>query len=234
MIKLNLIGKTFERLKVLSKAPVHITSGGNKVGRWNCVCECGTKVIVRTNHLTCGTTKSCGCYNSDKLVKRNFKHGLSIRKNITPLYSLWLSIKTRCYNAQTDNYSYYGGKGIRVSEDWLHNPKEFICWAKHNGYKKGLEIDRINSKGNYDPSNCRFVTRSENCINRGLFKNNSSGYTGVKYNKNHSKWVSDIQINKKRISLGDFEMKKDALETRNKYIFDNELPHKLQEYRGEL
>lgn len=89
--------------------------------------------------------------------------------NKTPherLYSLWKDIKKRCYNPNFKFYNYYGGRGIHVCDEWLHNPNAFIEWSINNGYREGLQIDRIENDGPYAPTNCRFVTRLVNVRNR--------------------------------------------------------------------
>lgn len=83
-----------------------------------------------------------------------------------PLYSVWRGMKTRCYNKNAKEYKNWGARGIIVCNEWLNNPKAFIEWAISNGYKKGLQIDRPNNNGNYNPSNCRFTTNAENCRNK--------------------------------------------------------------------
>lgn len=83
----------------------------------------------------------------------------------TRIYRIWSCMKTRCYNKNKKQYNNYGGKGIKVCSDWL----EFIPfyeWAKNNGYKENLTIDRINSDGDYEPTNCRFITIQEQQKNR--------------------------------------------------------------------
>lgn len=82
-------------------------------------------------------------------------HGLSK----TRIYSLYKDIKNRCYREKTECYKYYGGRGIRVCDEWLNDFVKFHDWAVANGHRRGLDIDRINVNGNYEPSNCRFVTR---------------------------------------------------------------------------
>jgi hypothetical protein len=84
----------------------------------------------------------------------NRTHGMSNTK----IYKLWTDIKRRCYNKNRVGYKNYGGRGIRVSEEWKNSFEAFFEWAMENGYKEGLEIDRIDNDGDYCPSNCRFVT----------------------------------------------------------------------------
>ena len=100
------------------------------------------------------------------------KHGYRARNNTHPLYGVWGTMKTRCYNKNRKTYKYWGGKGIIVCKEWLNNPKAFIEWCLENGYKKGLQIDRENNDGNYEPSNCRFVTAIVNVQNKGATRLN--------------------------------------------------------------
>ena len=82
----------------------------------------------------------------------------------TRLYGILCGMKTRCYNSKSEQYKWYGGKGITICEEWRGNNgvQTFIEWALNNGYEENLSIDRIDSSGNYEPANCRWVTRSEN------------------------------------------------------------------------
>ena len=79
----------------------------------------------------------------------------------THLYCIWSSMKRRCENPNMQNYKYYGAKGVRVCDSW-HDFTVFRQWAESHGYKDGLSIDRIDSGGNYEPSNCRWVTKGQN------------------------------------------------------------------------
>lgn len=89
-------------------------------------------------------------------------HGL----NYTKPYKLWEAIKRRCFNQNCPEYKNYGGRGIKLCQEWADSPKSFCEWVINNGYKEGLEIDRRDNNGDYSPENCRFVTRKENCRNR--------------------------------------------------------------------
>lgn len=83
----------------------------------------------------------------------------------TKLYSIWNEMRNRCNNPNDANYKRYGGKGICVCNEW-NDFRVFYPWAVDNGYKEGLTIDRINPLGNYEPSNCRWITRAEQQRNR--------------------------------------------------------------------
>lgn len=105
-------------------------------------------------------------------------HGLSH----TRLYRIWHSMYCRCYYKSTNGYKNYGGKGIKVCEEWKHSQgfMKFYNWAIQNGYEENLTLDRINVNGNYEPNNCRWITVKEQCNNKT--NNRIFEYNGVKYN----------------------------------------------------
>ncbi len=78
---------------------------------------------------------------------------------------VWYGMKSRCRNKEDIAYDCYGGRGICVCDDW-DDFEIFMTWAVENGYNTGLEIDRRDNDGNYEPSNCRWVTHTENSRNR--------------------------------------------------------------------
>jgi len=88
-----------------------------------------------------------------------------MRQSKHPLYVVLEGMKARCYNKNSPSYKHYGGRGISICAGWVDDRRSFVAWALENGYEKGLTIDRIDNDGNYEPSNCRFVTRAENCRN---------------------------------------------------------------------
>lgn len=92
----------------------------------------------------------------------NIKHGLRYH----PLYNILRNIKSRCYNQNDPSYKNYGGRGITVCEEWKKDISVFYNWAIKNGYKRGLELDRINNDGDYEPSNCRWATRIQQANNK--------------------------------------------------------------------
>lgn len=159
-----MIGKTFSKLTVIDKAENYISPSGAKMKRWLCKCECGNTTICTTAHLNSGHTKSCGCYVKETSRQNGLKqkHGL---KN-TKIYRVWAQMKTRCYNPKHENFDCYGGRGITVCDEWKNDFQSFYDWAMSNGYKEGLTIDRIDVNGNYEPSNCRWITIKEQCQNK--------------------------------------------------------------------
>ena len=202
---------------------------------WECVCECGSKINVSAWALKNGNTKSCGCYRKAKLKENQRKatHG----KTNTLLYRTWDGIKKRCYNKNANNYENYGGRGIKMCDEWKSDFQAFYIWAMNNGYKKELTIDRIDVNGNYCPENCRWVDIFQQASNKRKSIRNKSGYVGISYSeteKRKKRWCSRISIKHKIIRLGWYFTQKEALEARNKYIIDNGLDYPIQEYKGEI
>jgi len=100
------------------------------------------------------------------------KNRMKTRKRTDPLYRIWIGIKRRCYLKSSTNYNRYGGRGIKVCEEWKSDSAAFKNWCLQNGYKEGLQIDRIDNDGDYSPDNCRFVTNQENSQNTSRTKLN--------------------------------------------------------------
>jgi hypothetical protein len=94
-------------------------------------------------------------------------------------YGRWSNMMQRCYNPNSPIYEYYGGRGIRVDEEW-HDPRVFIKWCESQKFKPGLQLDRIDNNSGYGPDNCRFVTRSINQQNKRLTEKAVKGLKRVK------------------------------------------------------
>ena len=92
----------------------------------------------------------------------NYKHGDAKKGKVSRLWTIWNHMKHRCADPNNLAYKYYGGKGISVCREWLEY-STFRAWAWGNGYNISLTIDRRNSNGNYEPGNCEWIPRSDNC-----------------------------------------------------------------------
>jgi hypothetical protein len=120
----------------------------------------------------------------------------------TRLYNTWAAMRQRCSNSKDARYSNYGERGITVCAEWRESFPTFRDWALTNGYGEGLEIDRRDNNGDYSPENCRWVTRSENLMNRRMNSNNTSGFKGV--SASGDKWEARIGANGSSEYLGRF------------------------------
>jgi hypothetical protein len=157
MKKLDLTGQRFGRLTVINEA------GKAKDGRirWQCLCDCGQITETpSTKTLRNGTCKSCGCIQKENPPAKT--HGQSG----TNLFHVWNGIKQRCLNPRSQAFNNYGGRGIKVCDEWREDFQAFHDWAIKNGYRLGREIDRIDNDGDYEPGNCRWVTSQTNNNNR--------------------------------------------------------------------
>jgi hypothetical protein len=193
---------------------------------------CGTEFKTRTSSIKNGSSKSCGCYNTQRVKEGCTKHNLSHSK----INNIWRNIKNRTKQKYNINY---GGRGITICEEWKNDFKAFYDWSILNGYEenKDLSIDRIDNNGNYCPENCRWTTSIIQNRNRRIRKDNTSGYRGVCYNKAKNNYISRISIDKKRIHLGTFPTAVEGAIAYNNYIIENtlegfilnEIPNEYQE-----
>ncbi|MCK9597471.1 MAG: hypothetical protein M0R06_00445 [Sphaerochaeta sp.] len=148
-------GERFGRLVIIAEEPQH-----DAKRYFLCQCDCGKRKEIALTGLTNGT-QSCGCLQREATVKRNLTHGDAN----TTLYRRWGHIIGRCLNPSDARYPYYGGRGITVCQEWLKF-EAFRDWALANGYAENLTIDRKENDGNYEPSNCRWVSWKEQQNNR--------------------------------------------------------------------
>lgn len=148
----NLVGNKYGMLSVVKE-------GGRTADRhilWECLCDCGRNTFVSSKDLTSGHTKSCGC------MAGKHKNGSKSKMNPIRLYRVWREMKRRCYDTECKSFKYYGLKGVSVCDEW-NDFENFKNWSFTNGYdvsaKYGVcTLDRINPYGNYEPTNCRWVS----------------------------------------------------------------------------
>lgn len=171
---------SFGRLKALD-------NGKPKV---KCKCSCGVVKDIKRNHFMAGNILSCGCLKKEKLAEINKSHGMTN----TRLYSIWSNMKSRCYNKNKPDYCYYGAKGITVCDEWLTFEGFFNNIPL--GYRYDLELDRIDNTKGYSKDNCKWSTRSEQCLNR-----NSIGdvpHRGISFIERDNLYRATITKNGKR------------------------------------
>lgn len=142
--------------------------GSNKHRRaiFKCVCDCGGEVSKESGLLR--GDSHCGCKTKERLSAAKFKHGHSPRGGKSSINSIWSAMKKRCSNPNNRDYKWYGGKGVSVCERWL-SFDNFLA-DMGDGYFEGATIDRIDPDGNYDPSNCRWITHKENVSRSAVSK----------------------------------------------------------------
>jgi len=191
-----------------------------RMGLYSCD-FCGTEFKAMTSNVKSGKTVSCGCYRLKKLREAIVKHGMTDHR----LYETWKSMKNRCYRKGNKHYHDYGGRGITVCDEWLHDFQAFYDWSMVNGYADDLTIDRIDNNKGYCPSNCRFTDTYHQAVNKRKQSINTSGYIGVSFSKAHKKWVSYITVRGKRAYMGYFNNAIDAAKARDDYINAHDLPH---------
>lgn len=155
---IDMTGKKFNRLTVIKR----VYREGCKKVLWLCKCDCGELDIVEGYALRNDKVKSCGCLREEAVKAKSITHGLAH----TPIYNVWCSMKARCMNSNNEHYSDYGGRGIKVCDEWRHDFTSFYNWAIENGFNEGLTLDRKNVNGNYEPSNCRWVDMQTQQNNR--------------------------------------------------------------------
>lgn len=129
----------------------------------------------------------------------------------TRLYVTWSSMCQRCTNPNCADWGYYGGRGIKVCEEWLLSFQAFKEWAIASGYANNLSIDRIDGLCGYSPANCRWATRQQQSRNRHKTKSLTlSRYKGLAFSRKSRQWCAAIMVDRKRKHLGYFKTQEEA------------------------
>jgi len=191
---IDLTGKIFGRLTVVRRIySKNLPDWKKKQPQWLCLCECGKTVTKHGRYLRDGDTQSCGCIETEGLIKRNTVHGLTG----TVEYSAWNSAKVRCYNPNNIKYPDYGGRGIKMCKRWLMGFEYFLSDMGKRPSRR-YSLDRINVNGNYEPSNCRWATRKQQAQNKRnnhwiVYKNKRMIFSDwVKYFKSNTACVLEM------------------------------------------
>ncbi len=212
--KLEVVGEVYGRLTITGEADPHISRSRRKQRKVSYVCSCGVEGEALLGNILRGNTTSCGCLLKEGNATKHGKYG-------TRLYKVYYNMRNRCSTPKGQSYVNYGGRGIKVCEEWNKSIEEFYKWALENGYEEGLSIERVDVNKGYNPDNCTWITRAEQGLNKRMLKNNTSGITGVNYRAGQGIWIASWEVGGKTGSksfsvkkYGDTEAKQMAIDKR--------------------
>lgn len=162
------IGQKFGSWEVLRLS--HITPSPQYRPYWVCRCVCGVERAIEWDSLRRGASKSCGCVAAEVAHKRFLKHGYAQsrrdNRNQRREYESWCQAKNRCYVQTNRSYANYGGRGIRMCDEWRSSFETFL--RDMGPRPEGRSLGRINNEGHYEPGNCRWETPKQQAQNRRI------------------------------------------------------------------
>ena len=175
-----ILGKKFGKLTVKEVVSYYKDSRGIEKRLLRCICDCGKEKIVKETILNFKERSSCGC----NYTELNSSHGMSKER----IYKIWADIKTRCYNKNSTHFNHYGGRGIEMCERWKESFENFY---KDMGDRptNRHSVERIDVNGNYEPTNCKWATTSEQSKNKRKSTSNSTGANGVSQEYKNGKTI---------------------------------------------
>lgn len=235
----DLTGQRFGYLTVVKRAEDYVSPKGYHIVRWLCKCDCGNEIIVLGNNLIKHSTESCGCLrkNTSSIVHKKYN-----TYDLSGEYGIGYTSKDEEFYFDLEDYDkikdYYWWKNdsgyiLTVLEKVSGKQKRMRL---HNFLIGEFNIDhRNNNKVDNRKSNLRKATISQNTMNRAIRNDNTSGCTGVYWNKQRNKWVAKIIVNKKQIHLGFFDKLEDAIKARKnaegkyfgEFSYDNSQSYKI-------
>lgn len=130
----------------------------------------------------------------EKLKKFSIKNKKEYTKKSIRLHHIFFMMRQRCYDRNHDKYEYYGKNGVKICQEWLENPNSFVEWSLLNGYNDDLTIDRIDTYGNYEPSNCRWVDK----ITQANNKKNTFYIEYQGKRQSLKQWCRELDLNYKK------------------------------------
>jgi len=207
--RLDISGDSYGKLTVIQ----YSHQDRHKKSQWWVQCDCGICFTTSGAAMRKGNTLSCGCVNKEHIRNLSKTHG-GCGKGVGdyhPNYATWIGMIQRCTSPKNTHYGYYGGRGIRVCEQWLDALNGLDNFTRDLGVRpsKKHSLDRIDSNDNYTPENCRWSLPSEQAYNQRKRKNNTTGRTGVYPEKsNGTYWVGICEDGKFNRVMGGLSFEK--------------------------